>query len=123
MTEPPPARLLIVEDHPDIRVALRRLLALRGWDVVEAATVAEGLAQLSPPPACVVLDLMLPDGDGALVLLTIRSEGLPSRVFVYTASYDLDRLGRISSLTPDAVFLKATDLARLLHACGSPPPN
>jgi DNA-binding response OmpR family regulator len=113
-------RLLIVEDHPDIRTPLRRLLALRGWDVLEAGTVAEGLARLDPPPACVILDLMLPDGDGELVLQKIRTDQLPTRVLVYTAAYDLDRLGGVASMAPDAVFSKATGLVGLLQACGTP---
>src|SRR4051794_39929642 len=110
-----PPRLLIVEDHQDIRTPLRRLLVYRGWDVLEAAIVAEGLAQLDPPPACVVLDLMLPDGNGETVLHAVREGQLPTRVLVYTAAYDLDRLDGVSSLGPDALFLKPTGLAGLLQ--------
>jgi two-component system KDP operon response regulator KdpE len=75
-----PPRLLIVEDHHDIRAALRRLLVHRGWQVLEAASIAEGLALLDPPPDCIILDLMLPDGDGETVLRKVRAEGLPIRV-------------------------------------------
>jgi DNA-binding response OmpR family regulator len=112
--------LLIVEDHHDIRAALRRLLVHRGWHVLEAATVAEALALLDPPPDCVILDLMLPDGDGETVLLKIRAEQLAIRVFIYTASYDPVRLGDVSSVGPDGVFLKPTGFAGLLQACGTP---
>lgn len=116
----PPHRLLIVEDHPDIRFALRRLLAPRGWEVLEAATVAEGFAGLDPPPDTVILDLSLPDGDGAAILREIRVGQFPTRVLVYTASYDLDRLGGGSSIVPDAVFSKADGLRPLLRACETP---
>src|SRR3954468_10580409 len=122
MSAPPPC-LLIVEDHPDIRAALRRLLVHRGGKFLEAASVAEGLAQLEPPPACAILDLMLPDGDGETVLLKVRAEQLPIRVFVSTASSAPGRLGDVSSLGPDGVFLKPAGFAGLLRACGSPPPN
>src|SRR4051812_3291594 len=54
--------VLLVDDHLATRDVLRRILALSGWEVLEAATVAEGLAQLDPPPDCIVLDLELPDG-------------------------------------------------------------
>jgi two-component system response regulator RegA len=57
-------RLLIVDDHEPTRSALRTLFALKGWDVRVAGTLADGLGLLSPPPDCVLLDLMLPDGNG-----------------------------------------------------------
>jgi DNA-binding response OmpR family regulator len=113
-------RVLIVEDHPSTREALVRIFAAKGWDVCTAATLEEGLECLDPPPDCVVLDLNLPDGAGETVLRKVRAEGLPIRVFVYTASYDPVRLSSVSSIGPDAVFLKPTGFAELLLALGPP---
>ena len=103
----PLPRLLIVEDHPEILYALRRLFTHRGWDVVGAATLAEGIAGLDPPPDSVILDIMLPDGSGEAILHKIRAERLPARVLVYSAAYDLGRLGGGPPTGPDAVFSKA----------------
>ena len=119
MAEPTP-RLLIVEDHHEIRIGLRQLLVRRGWDVREATTVAEGLGQLDPPPDTVVLDLMLPDGSGEDILHTIRADGLPTRVLVYTAAFDVGRLDVGSPGGPDAVFSKVDGLRPLLQACDIP---
>ena len=65
--------ILIVEDNAVTRRALQALFKSRGWAVSVAETVAEGLAQLDPPPDVIVLDLMLPDGDGEEVLREVRS--------------------------------------------------
>src|SRR4051812_12274081 len=89
-------RLLLVEDHRETRVLLRRMLALCGWEVLEAATMAEGLARLDPPPDCLVLDLELPDGGGEHLLRKVRVEGLPVRVVVATGVDDPARLSEVS---------------------------
>ena len=44
--------------------------------------MAEGLDLLGTGPACVILDLLLSDGDGAAVLRQIRDDGLDIRVVV-----------------------------------------
>src|SRR5690349_13176265 len=64
--------LLIVEDHQATRRSLAALFRRSGWDVAEATNVAEGLAKLDPPPDFIVLDLMLPDGGGEVVLERVR---------------------------------------------------
>jgi DNA-binding response OmpR family regulator len=98
--------MLLVEDHSPTRRAIQRVFTRRGWDVTEAATIAEGLARLDldDPFDCVVLDLILPDGDGELILRKVRTEGLPTRVIVNTALGDLARLREVSYGRPDAVL-------------------
>jgi len=60
------APVLIVEDDPDLRVALSRLLADEGYEVVTAAEGQEALDRLRAPsrPCLVLLDLMMPNIDG-----------------------------------------------------------
>jgi len=110
-------RLLLVEDHEDTRHLLRRMLTLCGWEVVEAATIAEGLARLDPPPECVILDLQLPDGDGEAILRKIRSDALPTRVVVNTGLEDSTRLGEVSDLKPEAVLHKPVSSEGLRRIC------
>src|SRR3954454_4611615 len=99
-------RMLIIEDHQETRTFLRRILALTltGWDVVEATTVEEGLAQLDPPPDCVLLDLELPDGTGEDILRKVRQDHLQTRVVVNAGMNDAARLTAVSDLGPDAVL-------------------
>ena len=57
--------ILVVDDEPDIRRALRRLLEARGFAVVEAGTSAEGTAQAAAGEIdAVVCDIMMPGGSG-----------------------------------------------------------
>jgi DNA-binding response OmpR family regulator len=109
--------VLLVDDHQASRDLLRRILALSGWEVLEAATVAEGLAQLDPPPDCIVLDLELPDGPGEAILRKVRMERLPIRVVVNTGMPKSGRLSEVSYMRPDAVLQKPLDAAGLLTIC------
>jgi DNA-binding response OmpR family regulator len=110
--------LLVVEDDPTTSKALRKYFQLKGWEVRTASTVAEGLAQLEPPPDCVILDLMLPDQGGEVVLRKIREDCLPTRVAVCTGSNDHKRLRAVATLSPDALLTKPITMAELCLACG-----
>ena len=73
-------RVLVVEDDPASRRALVSLLRLNGFEALFAVNVAEAMALIDTAPACVLLDLMLPDGTGAIVLQHVRKQCLPTRV-------------------------------------------
>ena len=67
--------VLVIDDDPHVRRFLRVALTGHGHGVREAATVAEGLAEIAAtPPAIVLLDLGLPDGDGLAVLRALRPD-------------------------------------------------
>ena len=97
--------------------ALRKIFTRRGWDVVSAMTVAGGLALLDPPPDCVILDLMLPDGGGEAVLRRVRDQKLKTRVAVCTGMEDPARMARISGLAPEALLRKPISLAEVCRIC------
>ena len=103
--------LLVVEDDPATRNALRKIFQLKGWKVRVASTVAEGMAQLEPPPDCVILDLMLPDAGGEVLLRKIREDRMPTRVAVCTGTHDPVRLRAVASLGPDALLKKPIELS------------
>jgi CheY-like chemotaxis protein len=67
-------RVLIVEDDAASCDALLRIMDHRGWVVTVAQTVAEAMVSLDPPPHCILLDLMLPDGGGEDVLRKVRDQ-------------------------------------------------
>jgi two-component system, OmpR family, response regulator len=112
-------RMLIVEDDPSSRGAMREIFARRGWDVSTAATAADGLAALEagPAPDCVVLDLMLPDGDGEDVLRKVRAGGSAARVVVTTGIRDPLRMWMLGMGRPDAVVRKPVDAETVCRAC------
>src|SRR3954469_19581172 len=101
-------RLLIVEDDSATREALRGIYTRLGWLVSEAGTVAEALALLDaePEPCCLILDLMLPDGDGTAVLERVRAKGLKTWVAVGTGTVDLALLRTVALLRPDTMLPK-----------------
>src|SRR5688500_14170939 len=66
--------ILVVEDDDRMRSALLRALAARGYVTTAATTGMTGLqAALDDPPDLVLLDLGLPDVDGAEVLRMMRA--------------------------------------------------
>ena len=68
-----PATVLVIDDEPQIRKFLRISLVSQGYNVLEAATGAEGLSQAAlNKPDVLVLDLGLPDMDGQQVLREFR---------------------------------------------------
>ena len=57
--------ILLVEDNPHIMKINAEVLALHGYEVLRAETAAEARKQLSWHPVnLIVLDIMLPDGNG-----------------------------------------------------------
>lgn len=67
-------RILLVEDDDDIRVGLSRALTNLGDQVAAVASGADAIARLVGfSPDAVILDLGLPDLDGADVLAMMRS--------------------------------------------------
>jgi two-component system, OmpR family, KDP operon response regulator KdpE len=67
-------RILVVDDEPQILRALRATLRGAGYTVDAAATAGEALtAAAAHPPEAVILDLVLPDGNGREVCRELRT--------------------------------------------------
>jgi two-component system cell cycle response regulator DivK len=83
------ARILYVEDNPDNRLLVRRVLEAAGYAVLEAADAPSGLAQaLAERPDLILMDINLPGIDG--YTLTARLKTTPGlerlRVIALTAN-------------------------------------
>jgi DNA-binding response OmpR family regulator len=107
-------RLLLVEDDPDIRRTLARGLGEQGATVVPVATAVEAIkAVTAERPDAVVLDLGLPDLDGADVLALIRaSSDLP--VVVATARDDEREIVRLLDAGADDYLIKPFSAAQVM---------
>jgi DNA-binding response OmpR family regulator len=107
-------RLLLVEDDPDIRHTLARGLSEQGATVVPVATAVEAIkAVTSERPDAVVLDLGLPDLDGADVLALIRATSdLP--VVVATARDDEREIVRLLDAGADDYLIKPFSAAQVM---------
>ncbi len=81
-----PVRVLVVDDEPYITDVVSSALVFEGFATEEASTVADAL---SARPVgtfdCIVLDVMLPDGDGFTVCRTLREEAISTPVLFLTA--------------------------------------
>lgn len=67
-------KILVIEDEPDIADFIRRGLVLKGFEVDVANTGQQGLEiAFTRYPDVVILDLMLPDGDGIDICREIRN--------------------------------------------------
>lgn len=107
--------MLIVEDDESSRNALNFLLTSSGWEVAVAHTLAEAFDQIKKQtPDSMVLDLMLPDGDGTLLLQYIRDKSLKIPVAVTTGVHDPDWLKRVHGLGPVCVLQKPISLSQLI---------
>jgi two-component system KDP operon response regulator KdpE len=68
-----PPRIIVVDDEPQIVRGLKIILRTAGYAVEAASTKSEALASLAArPPAALVLDLVLPDGQGVEVCEEVR---------------------------------------------------
>ncbi|HVM52466.1 MAG TPA: response regulator transcription factor [Acidimicrobiales bacterium] len=69
-----PDRILMVDDDESIRTQTSVLLQDEGYEVDQATTSAEAIARFERRPAdCVLLDVMLPDGNGFDTCRALRS--------------------------------------------------
>ena len=75
--QPPRAiRVLVVDDEPLVRSLVRRLLERRGFSVEEACDGRSGLDAIDRNPFdLMVLDMTMPDLDGAQVVRRMRANG------------------------------------------------
>lgn len=77
------ATILIVEDHPTMRDAMRLVLEEDGHDVEEASDGETGLAAVrAHPPDVVLLDLSIPVMSGADVLEALKEDPSTAGVLV-----------------------------------------
>ena len=79
-------KLLVVEDDSNLRMTLEDLLELEGYEVCSCKTVAEATSLLSDAPVdLIVLDVMLPDGNGYQLCQYLREQGDDVLVLMLTA--------------------------------------
>ena len=109
------ARLLVVDDEPTILELLSGSLRLAGFEVVTAASGTGAVrAAASSRPDLVLLDVMMPDGDGFEALRRIRSAGSEVPVIFLTARDDVPDRVRGFAVGGDDYLTKPFSLEELL---------
>ncbi|RMD62190.1 MAG: sigma-54-dependent Fis family transcriptional regulator [Alphaproteobacteria bacterium] len=85
-------RVLLVEDSPDLAWMYARYLAGEPIILEHVSTLAAARACLAAkPPAVMIVDLHLPDGDGLELLSEVAARGLACTVIVITAYGSIER--------------------------------
>ncbi len=82
-------RILLVEDEQAIAQPLERLLAAEGYQILAASTAALARRMMGERPDLVILDWMLPDGQGIDLLKSWRDDALSLPIIFLTARHEL----------------------------------
>ena len=110
-------KILIVDDDPELRQALKLRLRANHYDTVHAVDGYSAIAQaLKEHPDLIILDLGLPAGDGFIVLERLQDDDKLSAipVVVLTARDPQGNEQRAMQAGAAAYFQKPADNAELL---------
>jgi two-component system response regulator RegX3 len=123
-------RILLVEDEESIFDPLRAALEREGFAVTHAGTVEDGLGAFrSASPELVLLDVMLPDGDGRDLLRQIRASSRVPVVMLTARGGEMDKVVGLELGADDYVvkpFSAAELIARIravMRRTASPEPS
>jgi len=96
------ARILIVEDHPTMREAMRLVLEGEGFEIDEAADGVSALERIRQDvPDLVFLDLHIPGTSGAEVLSAVKGDPATAGVSVIVVTADGEE-GRVPAMAMGA---------------------
>ena len=109
-----PVRILIVEDDPKLRSFLRQGLEEQSYECVEAASVEQAQAALQEAFDLVLLDVMLPDGEGWQVLKGLREHDRSTAVIFLTARSLVDERVQGLEMGADDYVIKPFEFRELL---------
>lgn len=108
------ARILVVEDEPDIRRFVRMTLESQGHEVHEAATLQRGLIEAGTRrPDLAVVDLGLPDGDGVELIRDLRGWSQAPVIVLSARSGEADKVTALDAGADD-YLVKPFGAAELL---------
>jgi DNA-binding response OmpR family regulator len=97
-------RILIADDDIGIRSALSEILTANGYEICEAADgwkTMERIYDREHPPDIVLLDVMMPEFDGASLLRTLRKSSKHMTKIIIITAMDLTRRD-IAQILPQA---------------------
>ena len=87
------ARVLIIDDEPEVRKILRRILEHDGHEIVEASDGDEGLRYYRLQPVdLVITDILMPGEGGISTIREIRREAPDARIIAISGGGDTGRL-------------------------------
>lgn len=122
-----PRSLLIVDDNKIFLQQLARAMQVRGFDVVEAQSSAEGLSCVEQrPPDFAVVDMRLRDGNGLDVISALKMRRPQSRAIILTGYGNIAsavRAVKIGAVDYLAKPVDADDVTAALLSTQQEPPD
>src|SRR3954447_20865127 len=113
-----PAKILVVDDDPNVQRQLQYSLKQEGYDVVTASDGTDGLRLWgAEAPDLILLDVLLPKMDGYEVAITIRSQeskGVHVPIIMLTAEREVEQKVRGLRAGADDYLIKPFHPAELL---------
>jgi two-component system cell cycle sensor histidine kinase/response regulator CckA len=118
-----PCRVLVVDDEAVVRSLLRRSLERRGYTVTEAQDGHSALRAIAEAqPDLMLLDMTMPDLDGAEVLRRVRAEGLEFPVVIASGHLDTAAERRLARGSFQGFLRKpfsVTELVNIIEAAST----
>ncbi len=95
------SKILIIDDDPDIVLAVRMCLEGEGYEVIEASSGSEGIEKIkSQKPDLIILDVMMETKtEGFQLALKLRSQD-PTSEYIQYKNIPILMLTAIHSTTP-----------------------
>lgn len=115
-----PVRVLILDDHPLLRLGLKRALeGEEGFEVVfDCADLAalRGWLRDDGQANVAIVDRSLPDGDGLDIVPELKAKGM--KVIILTVEDDDVEIRAAIDTGVDGYLLKSSDSDQIMHAIG-----
>lgn len=115
----PPKKILVVDDEPEVRKLMEHFLTGKGFEVRVAENGRLGLATLETfKPDLVLLDMHMPELDGAGTLREVARRWPTLPVIMVTVNEDVETTSRLLQLGAADYVPKPFDLDYLEQAIG-----
>ena len=111
------AKILVADDAPAVLDVLKEVLSQEGHEVIAATSGGEALRKFQDArPQLAVIDIVMPDMDGLVVLDAIRRSSADVPVIMITGILEGDTLAkRVANYQSVAFFTKGSGLDRFME--------
>ncbi len=114
------ARILVIDDDPQLRTLLRRYFERRGYDILEAADGNAGIAVYQTQGAdLVITDLIMPGKEGMETIMELRREHPDAKIIAISGGGRVAPQGYLQlakGVGASKVFSKPFELDQILAA-------
>ena len=113
--------VLVIDDHPLVRDAVKRSLTAAGFNCVgEAGSLKEAIAMIAlHNPQVITVDINLPDGNGLEIISWARKHSSTIAIIVLSLEDDLNLISAASQSGAQAFISKSQGAEHLISAINS----